>query len=584
MLTISESYASIDEELDVQKQGHNDTFRLWIVGSKPEIDFMAQNFIWANKDNNGWFNSRYNQNPPVANGKPFFQFPPSPIKEGENWRFFFWRTKTPEFIEAQLRSIQLFLRDVNVALGKAHNPDNPEVESKANPKLDAFLTKLEQVRDFIEGTVAPSIELPQTRENIEAQLGKFVDELADAVSDADLIAKVNQYLQFASVFRYSFINTFLIYIQNRNAREVLSAGDWKKLNMEPKDPQTLLAKYPGVGRIGLWVPSTVGGGDSALIAAENKWREDYRKPKLPDNATKEDLWYLKPVQKTGLGYSEKLSLDKFVRIQSSRMSGYHAFKMRFTHLDVEDVQQIQDMPVASRPSAPEWHTSEPDEIADKIYEVLVEVIKKLNLNFKEKEEMGGSKGSSSMTGDITLLASNAGVGRASTAAHELAHSLTHQTFLTDQIKKEVSRKLAIIADKEARGIKVDPADRLTSKETIIKDAYVGRNDTQILELQAEGSAFVVLRYFGIPTDKLKHSAAYISLWRNDDAAVKANLEIISTTAKGIIALMNEQMGTGAGSTDSNELEEENLSFLYEMSIIGLHRTITEMRELKKSLL
>lgn len=89
MLTISESYASIDEELDVQKQGHNDTFRLWIVGSKPEIDFMAQKFIWANKDNNSWFNGRYNQNPPLANGKPFFQFPPSPIKEGENWRFFF---------------------------------------------------------------------------------------------------------------------------------------------------------------------------------------------------------------------------------------------------------------------------------------------------------------------------------------------------------------------------------------------------------------------------------------------------------------------------------------------------------------
>lgn len=584
MLSINERFVSIDEDVDVQKQSHNDTFRLWITGSKPEIDFMAQNFIWANKGDNSWFNSKYNQNAPALNGKAFFQFPPNPIKEGDSWKFFFWRTKTPEFIEAQLRSIQLFIRDVNIALTKAHGGSG-DIEATANPKIDAFLTKIEQVRDFIEGTVVPSIELPQTRENIEAQLGKFVDELADAVSDADLISKVNDYLQFASIFRYSFINTFLIYIQNRNAKEVLSKGDWKKLNMEPKDPQTLLGKYPGVGAIGLWVPSTVGGGDKAVINAEQKWREENRKPPLPEDATKDDLWYLKPIQKTGLNYTEKVRLDKFVRINSSRMSGYHNFKMRFNHLDVDDVQQIADAPVATKPSQPEWHTSEPDKIADHIYEILVRVIKTLNLHFKEKGDMGGSKGSSSMSGNITLLASNVGIGRASTAAHELAHSLTHQTYLTDQIKKEVSRKMAIISDKESRGLKVDPSDRLTAKETIIRDAYVGRNDTQILELQAEGSAFVVLRYFGIPVEKLKHSAAYISLWRNDDAAVKANLEIISTTAKGIIALMNEEMGNVSDTNvEVDDIEEgEDLSFLYEMSIIRLNRIINEMKELKKSI-
>jgi hypothetical protein len=570
MLTISESYASIDEELDVQKQGHNDTFRLWIVGSKPEIDFMAQKFIWANKDNNGWFNARYNQNPPVVNGKPFFQFPPSPIKEGENWRFFIWRTKTPEFVEAQLRSIQLFLRDVNTELGKVNNPNNPEVGEKANPKLDAFLTKIEQVRDYIENTVIPSIDIPTTKADITAKLGQFVNELASSVSDEELIEKVNAYLVFSSIFSYSFTNTFLIYIQNKGAREVLSKGKWAQVNMRPKSPEYLNTKYPGIGAIGLWTPITIKNGKASEIAAERKWRQDHlpNKP-MPSDPSESDIFYNKSSAKTGLNAYNQISLNDYVQRNASKMAGYSSYKMRFNFLDVNDVEQIPEAEVVSRPSKPEWHTSEPDEIADHLYETVVEVIKALNLKFKEDSDMGGSKGSSSNFGDITLLASNAGIGRASTAIHELAHSLTHQTYLTDQIKGELNKKMA-------------SGEKLSPKEEAIQNAYVGRDERKILELQAEGIAFVVMRYYDIPADKLQHSAAYISLWRNDKDAVQANLDIIRTTAKEIIKLMNMQMGVEI-SQPEEDLEEEDLSFLYEMSIIGVNRAINEIKKLKKIL-
>jgi len=571
MLTISESYVSIDEELDVQKQGHNDTFRLWIVGSKPEIDFMAQKFIWANKDNNSWFNTRYNQNPPTANGKPFWQFPPTGVKEGENWRFYFWRTKTPEFIEAQLRTIQLFLRDVNIVLGKVNNPDNPEVESNANPKLDAFLTTIDKVRDYLEVAVLPSIEIPTTKEAIAAKLGEFVNELASSVSDEDLMKKIEAYLAFSSIFTYSFTNIFLIYLQNREAREVLSIGKWAKVNMRPKSPAYLNTKYPGTGCIGLWTPITVKKGKEAELTAERKWRNDHlpNKP-LPANPSESDIFYNKSYQKTGLNAYNQISLNNYVQHNASEIAGYTTYKMRFYFLDVNDVEQIPEAEVVSRPSKPEWHTSEPDQIADYIYETVVQVIQTLDLKFREESDMGGAKGSSSNYGDIRLLASNAGIGRASTAVHELAHSLTHQTFLSDQIKDKLNQKLA-------------SGEKLTTKEEAIKNAYVGRDERRILELQAEGIAFVVLRYYDIPADKLQHSAAYISLWRNDKTAVHSNMDIIRSTAKYIIMLMNEQMGAYNTQSDE-ELQEEDLSFLYEMSIIGINRTITEMRGLRKSLL
>lgn len=588
----------INEEVDVAKTGHNDTFQLWVTGTKPEMQYMFSKFFLPHKnqgDEKTWFNTAYNQNPPVdATGKKFFIFPP---QGSGDYKYFWWRTKTPEFIEAQLRAIQLFIRDVNGKLAQANNPQNPEAGANANPKLDAFITKIDQVRDFIEKEVLPELgSVPDTREKIQMNLEKFIDELANAVSDQDLVAKVGAYLSFASVFRYSFFNTFLIYLQNPEAHEVLSKGDWAKLNMQPKSPQYLDQKYGNVGAIGLWVPSTVSADLSAKIRAENDWRKKMGFQPLPADAKFKDLWAGK---KTGkIPPYQQVALDKHVRIAASQMKGFMAFKVKFNFLDAADVEQIPNTPVAARPSKPEWHTDEPDEIADKVYEATIKVIQKLGIKFNEKDEMGGSKGSSSQMGDINLLASNRGVGRASTAIHELGHALTHQTFLTE--KHEISKKIQKIEQQAQAGVPERERDKLSHEEQIIKDAYWGRGDDdfggmfggdkKILELQAEGIAFVVLRYYGIDVSKLQHSAAYIALWRNNRESVKANLEIISTTAKGIITFLNEELNFGNNYDRAKEIgaapteepvDEENLSFLYEMTIIRMFNTINEVKELKK---
>lgn len=579
MLRLTENYKSVDEELDFakqdfQKKDGGSTHRLWITGTKPEMDFLYAKFLAPRSGNKFWFNSEYNPNPPVSsNGEKCFLPPITPAKGSDgNWTYFTWKVKNPEFVEHQIRAIQMFIRDVNVALGEANNIEN--AKENANPKLDAFLTKLEQIRDFIEAEVVPNTELPESREAIKTKLSQFLSELANAVDDADLIKQVGDYLAFASVFSYSFLNTFLIYLQDRNATEVLSKGKWAILNMQPKSPQYLMGKYGQAGAIGLWTPVTASRGNASEIAAEKNWRERYlpNRP-MPSNPSAKDIFYNKAVSQTGLSYTQKLSMDSFVKKMASSMvggGGWQQFKMRYNFLDKADVEQMADKPVADRPEQPSWYTSEPDEKADHIYELVVSVIKKLGLNFAEKADMGGSRGSASQSGDINLLAGNAGIGRASTATHELAHALTHQTFLTK--KSGVDAKIA-------------KGEKLTELETIISNAYKGRDNTETLELQAEGTAFVVLRYFGIPEDKLKHSANYIRLWRNDKAAVEANFEIISTTSKSIIALMKKEMG---GTSDDAEIEdvgsvqEQVLSFLRESIIFNnINQTLNKRLSLTK---
>lgn len=616
MLRISESFQPIDEELDFAKQGGGDSYRLWITGTKPETEFLYRKFIEPLRLQLGdfWLDKKYNTSPDRpkdASGKPLSIPPMKHIRQNDgSYAYFTWKSKNPDLLQTQLNAIQMLLRDANLAMAKAANPDNPEVESKVNPKLEAFLTKIEQVRDYLETTVLPTVDIPETHAVLEERLNKFIDDLSDAVSDADLIEKVNAYLGYASALQYSFFNTFLIYLQNPKASEVLAKGDWKKLNMQPKSPEYLMQKYPGAGAIGLWVPITRSRGNTAEMQAERRWRSMNNKPQLPPEATEDDMWYMKPTTRTKLTYHEKMTLDKFVRIHASQMKGGawgKNMKVRFTHLDVEDVEQIPNTDVALRPQKPSWHSDEPDEKADHIYEIVVKVIQRLQLNFKEMEKMrGSSKGSSSAMGDINLLASNRGVGRASTAVHELAHALTHQDFLMK--KFDVDQKVKRLEAMAQQGQRPSKEDMLTTEEVAIKNAYRGGSTLEEIltgnngrvELQAEGSAFVVLRYYGIPADKLKHSAAYITLWRNNKDAVKANMDIIRSTAKGIVSLMNEEMGFATNTNivkppkvagqvndvEADEIDEEddNLSFLYEMSIIGVGKAIDEIKAIKSNLL
>lgn len=597
----------LDEEIDIGKSSYTgtkgQTFKIWVTGTEEELDFMVKNYVskyWG--DNKYEFNKKYNPNPVVdeKTGKPLWVFAP---QKADTWtRLFWWKTTNPAFEEAQLAAIQNFIRDVNMGLAEKGGSSDPE--SEANPKLDAFLLKLEQLKDFIENDIVPTLSgVPQTKELIERKLTSFINELAEAVDDTDLLEKVQNYLSFASVFSYSFVNTFLIYIQNNKAREVLSIGDWEKLNMQPKDDKELYDRYGEAKAIGLWVPKSSSGGSLRnIIRAENKWREKFGYDKLPSDATFNDVFYNKKGNKQKLTYAKQLGLNKFVRKGLTQMSGISGFKVRFKFLDITDVEQIAGKEVAKMPKQPDWHTNEEDSRADEVYNAAIRVIQDLKIKFSEygEGEKGGSKGYSSMQGEIGLLATNAGVGRASTAVHELAHSLTHQTYLKELYG--IDEKVQKLQEKMRKKERITYQDSLTRKEKIIYDAYKGRQGTnifggnQILELQAEGVAFVVLRYYGIDPAKLKHSSTYIALWRGSKEAVTANLEIISQTAKSIISLMGEYMGEQPedleGKTDEpidisddEPLDEEEFrSFLYERSLSSLNNILNEVIQNGKTLL
>jgi antirestriction protein ArdC len=99
----------------------------------------------------------------------------------------------------------------------------------------------------------------------------------------------------------------------------------------------------------------------------------------------------------------------------------------------------------------------------------------------------------SKRGSIDVANGHATGQQAKTLAHELAHETLHQTH------------------------------DLSGATTV---------DRNTAELEAESVAYVVCRHFGLDTDV--RSSRYIALWGGDSKALRASLERISSTARGII--------------------------------------------------
>lgn len=150
--------------------------------------------------------------------------------------------------------------------------------------------------------------------------------------------------------------------------------------------------------------------------------------------------------------------------------------------DISDTQPMEgkeDLVVSS----PKWFDdSTPDESSQIIYDALLEFAKRKNISVTVGDDLNGARGISK-GGSIALMQDNI-----STLIHEIAHELLHWTK--------------------------DP-----------------KADKKILELQAEGVAYLVLRQFNLPYE---HAAKYMALWDIDPENVRQNENIIGKTATEII--------------------------------------------------
>ena len=178
-----------------------------------------------------------------------------------------------------------------------------------------------------------------------------------------------------------------------------------------------------------------------------------------------------------------------------------AGKVAVTVFDVADTEAIDAR--GEIPDSPTWHASdEPNDVADKVFEYAKEMAEDMGIKVTQDTAHGGEMGYSA-GGHLNLTSDIAGVNRAATMVHEIAHELLHH------------RK---------------------SSPFYIGDEESGLMTKESKELQAESTSFIVMKYYGLPVE---HQANYLALWRANKDSVKQNLSVIKRAADFIITELDK---------------------------------------------
>ena len=363
-----------------------------------------------------------------------------------------------------------------------------EANKKLNQSNEAneIIAKLEDIKDFI-STAPVSPEANVTKDDITKKIQGFITELAEEVDTVRLTTKIKDYFDFLSKFpNYSFTNQLLIYIQNEDATKVNSKTGWSKLGLKPKE-------------------------DAKQILI---WRPTLKPP--TESVKKERTEKFLKRNKGGMTPDKQKELNKILKAPVASMP--------FVLYPVYDTKDVikEDGSEYEQPESVDlkWYDETENEIADRIFEAMVKVYGDYGIDFAIEDAKGKEKGYSA-SGKIRISSDTKGIAKASVSIHEFAHELMHQKFLKTKAESGEDK------------------DNLGEKTKHILDAYVGRDISEVLELQAESVAYVVLKSFDVPG--LKYAVNYIALWKGTKDSIIGNLDVITTTANIIIKSINKHI-------------------------------------------
>lgn len=322
--------------------------------------------------------------------------------------------------------------------------------------VEKFIEKLEEIPEFIQGA-----ENLSRKDELTQKIEGYIDELSTAVDNATVSKAIKDYLTFNAKFHgYSFYNTMLIWLQNKNATKVAGFKQWQdKFHRRVKK-----------------------GAKGITILAPIKKKIDTGEDE-PD--VKGDVSGPGDTGPQGdLNTPDKAKPRTYLRF------------MAVTVFDVADTEPIDER--GELPPAPEWHASnEPNEKANELFECAKELADTMGVKLTQDKGMSGEQGWSA-GGHINITSDVQGVNLAATVIHEIAHELLHH-------KK--------------------------SSPFYIGDEGMTKISKELMELQAESTSFVVIKYFGLPAD---HQATYLALWKANKEEIKKNLTTIKKTADFII--------------------------------------------------
>ncbi len=242
---------------------------------------------------------------------------------------------------------------------------------KGHNKIRKIIDDLEMLENFVEET-----DVEQSKKNlIMDKLDMYINDLANATDQAAMDAAIRNYLTFYSRFHnYSLTNSFLIYLQKKDAKKVAGYNTWKKNNRGVKK---------GATAIWIWFPMQV----------------------------KADA----EVDTTGVDFSQ---VDDAVK-KGQTVTRFSMGKV----YDISDTYPLNEK--GEVPETPKWYAdNDKNEVADELVIKLKQFAESLNIKVTKDTAKGGEKGFSAGE-HINLSSDIEGVAVASVLVHELAHELLH---------------------------------------------------------------------------------------------------------------------------------------------------------------
>jgi hypothetical protein len=331
-------------------------------------------------------------------------------------------------------------------------------------KLEYMIDTLEDLEAFVHNATADP-----RKDKLTDRITSYIEELANETDEAAASEEIRRYLEFFAKFhQYSFHNKILIYIQKPDATRVASFRQWKKAHRSVNR---------GEQGISIFVPV-------------------FRKGENPL-------------------YNKNIDPDK-------------AKPVKFTVGKVFDISQTSaTSPEGEVPEEPQWWGSdEPSDVADKLYDLIVEVAKSDGIDVTNDVSKGREKGYSA-GGHINITSDVAGVAKAATIAHEYAHELMHWD----------GKSKFYVGDGIAR-------------------------QRAVAELQAESVSYVVMRHFDLPCE---HSTTYVALWKATKDTIHKNIKYISNVAHYIITKV-ERLGNKKSKTTQEDVQMMIDNMLLEVDV------------------
>lgn len=401
-----------------------------------------------------------------------------------------------------------------------NGPDDPKIDEVIKPAIE-FLTSVEQpsekggkMRDFLNIIDKLKIDLSNandvddvvgvnethgmTKEEINKKLDSIKEDIISSMSSDEFLRKIAPILKLraASGYKFSLKNTLLIFIQDPQATDVRSKGNWAKMNREV---------LPNAKMISMFVPR-----GNNLYKGKNDKQRKIDEFLASRGKTSEDE--LTP------GEKERL------RIALRQNDAQQGFKFAPYWCDVRFTKQMEgkDVLIGDNNAVDniKWNDYDADEneYMGELINAAVNVAKKVGLDvtYQDEEELNGAKGYATSSGKIALI-KNApqNIGMLNTVIHETAHELLHFTYLK-------------------------------SKNDDVKDYFVGTSQGRgLVEQQAELTALIVLKELNLNSDT---SLNYISIWGGDKKNASVVFDSVANAATYITNEILKQI--------NNESEEQ----------------------------